>query len=51
MERFDDLREDIRGHCDRHCIYNDGGRCDMWDDISMPDDINKCDNFEYYDED
>lgn len=37
--------EDIRGLCNRHCIYNDKGRCDMFDDISMPDDIDKCNNY------
>lgn len=37
---------DIRGYCKRNCIYSDNGRCDMWDDIDMPDDVNDCDNFE-----
>lgn len=40
-----ELREDIRGHCNRPCIYQDKGRCDMWDEIVMPDDVNECDNF------
>lgn len=26
------LRENIRGICHRPCIYNDEGRCDMWDE-------------------
>lgn len=26
-------REDIRGICHRPCIYNDEGRCDMWDEV------------------
>ena len=38
--------EDLRGFCNRPCIYCDNGRCDMWDDLSMPDDVNECDNFE-----
>ena len=38
------MKEDIRGFCDRDCIYSDDGRCDMWDDIDMPEDGNKCDN-------
>lgn len=37
---------DIRGYCKRNCIYSDNGRCDMYDDIDMPDDVNDCDNFE-----
>ena len=37
--------KDIRGYCNRNCIYSDNGRCDMWDDIDMPDDVNKCDNY------
>lgn len=32
------LREDVRGICHRPCIYNDKGRCDMWDESE------KCDN-------
>lgn len=39
------IREDIRGHCNRDCIYSDNGRCDMWDDFDMPEDVNKCDNY------
>ena len=39
------MREDIRGHCKRNCIYSDNGRCDMWDDFAMPEDVNKCDNY------
>lgn len=31
------LREDIRGICHRPCIYNDKGKCDMWDELSVPD--------------
>ena len=41
----DDIREDIRGYCNRDCIYCDNGRCDMWDDFAMPEDVNKCDNY------
>ena len=37
-------REDIRGICHRPCIYNDEGRCDMWDELSVPDESEKCDN-------
>ena len=32
---------DLRGFCNRPYIY-----CDMWDDLAMPDDVDKCDNFE-----
>ena len=39
------MKEDIRGFCDRGCIYSDDGRCDIWDDIDMPEDVNKCDNY------
>ena len=38
------IREDIRGHCNRNCIYWNKGRCDMWDDLAMPKDI-ECDNY------
>ena len=38
-------REDIRGYCNRDCIYSDNGRCDMWDDFAMPEDIGNCDNY------
>lgn len=34
------LREDIRGICHRPCIYNDEG----WDELSVPDESEKCDN-------
>ena len=44
---MNDLKEDIRGHCPRiNCVYNDGGKCDMWDDFAMPEDVNKYDNFD-----
>lgn len=36
---------DIRGLCKRNCIYNDNGKCDMFDDISMPDSIDECNNY------
>lgn len=37
---------DTRGYCGRKsCIYNDCGRCDMWDDVDMPDDVMTCDNY------
>lgn len=39
------MKEDIRGHCNRNCIYSDNGRCDMWDDFAMPEEIDKCDNY------
>ena len=42
---WDDIREDIRGYCNRNCIYCDNGRCNMWDDFAMPEDVNKCDNY------
>ncbi len=45
-----DIREDIRGHCYRPCVYCDNGRCDMWDDFAMPEDVNSCSNFMYYEE-
>lgn len=36
---------DIRGLCDRrNCIYNDG-KCGMFDDISMPDSVDECNNY------
>ena len=38
-------REDIRGYCNRDCIYSDNGKCDMWDNFAMPEDVNKCDNY------
>ena len=38
----EDIREDIRGYCDRNCIFSDNGRCDMWDAFVMPEDIDKC---------
>ena len=38
------LREDIRGICHKSCLYNDNGKCDMWDEISVPDETEKCDN-------
>lgn len=46
-ERIEDqtMREDIRGYCNRDCIYCDNGRCDMWDDFAMPEDVTKCDNY------
>ena len=38
------LREDIRGIYHRSCIYNDEGKCDMQDELSVPDETEKCDN-------
>lgn len=38
------LREDLRGICHRPCIYNYEGKCDMWDELSVPDETEKCDN-------
>lgn len=40
------MGEDIRGHCNRNCLYSDKGKCNMWDDFCMPDDVNNCDNYE-----
>ena len=37
----EDIREDIRGYCDRKCIFSDNGRCDMWDSFAMPEDMDK----------
>ena len=43
---MNDLREDVRGHCSRPCVYRDkNNRCDMWDELSVPDDVSHCDNF------
>ena len=39
------MREDLRGKCNRNCVYSDNGECDMWDDCAMPDDVNKCYNY------
>lgn len=38
----------IRGNCPRtDCIYNDlAGRCDMLDDIYMPEEVENCDIYE-----
>lgn len=45
----DILKEDFRGLCYRiRCIYNDEGRCDMYDNIYIPEDVNKCDDYEEY---
>ena len=38
------LREDIRGTCHKSCIYNDKGKCDMWDELSVPGKTEKCEN-------
>ena len=38
------LREDIRGICHRPCIYNDKDRCDMWDELSVPNETEECEN-------
>ena len=38
------MREDIRGHCNKNCIYSDNGRCDMWNDFCMPENV-ECDNY------
>lgn len=38
------LREDIRGICQRHCIYNDKGKRDMWDELSVTDETEECAN-------
>lgn len=40
----DMLREDIRGICHRPCIYNDKGKCDMWDELSVPNETEECEN-------
>lgn len=39
-------REDLRGKCNRECIYCDNGRCNMFFDLLMPDDVNECNIFE-----
>ena len=39
---FETDREDIRGYCDRNCIFSDNGGCDMWDAFAMPEDTDKC---------
>lgn len=36
---------DIRGLCNRNCIYNDNGKCDMFYDISIPDNVDECNNY------
>ena len=38
-------KEDIRGYCNRNCIYCNNGRCDMWEDFAMPEDADNCDNY------
>lgn len=39
---------DIRGNCQRtDCIYNNSGRCDMLDDIYMPEEVENCDIYEH----
>lgn len=38
------IREDIRGICHRPCIYNDNDKCDMWDQLSVPDETEWCAN-------
>ena len=38
------LREDPREICNKSCIYNNNGKCDMWDELSVPDETEKCDN-------
>lgn len=38
------LREDIRGTCHKSCLYNDEGKCDMWDELYVPDETEKCEN-------
>ena len=38
-------KENIRGYCNRNCIYSDNGRCDVWDDFAIPEDVDNCDNY------
>ena len=38
------LREDLRGIYHRPYIYNDEGKCGMWDELYVPDETEKCDN-------
>lgn len=48
-EHADDegIREDIRGVCPRtDCLWNDSGKCDMWDEPDIPENVNECDNYE-----
>ena len=40
------MGEDIRGHCNRNCLYSDKSKYNMWDNFCMPDDVNNCDNYE-----
>lgn len=39
-------REDLRGKCNRECIYCDNGRCNMFFDLLMPDNVKECNIFE-----
>ena len=38
------LREDLKGICYKPCIYNDNGKCDICDELSVTDKTEKCDN-------
>ena len=37
-------REDVRGYCNRDCVYSDNDKSKIWDD-SMQEDVNKCDDY------
>ena len=45
------MRDSIRFLCQRRLYtrfrhrYNDSGRCNMWLDISMPENVENCDNY------
>lgn len=36
------LREDTIGICHRPCIYNDKDKCDICDELSVPDETEEC---------
>lgn len=43
------FEENIKGWCERRdCLYNENGRCEMWDEMMMPDDVDDCENFENF---
>lgn len=39
------IKNDIRGFCNRNCVYSYNGRCDLWENFVMPEDVNECDNY------
>lgn len=43
---IEEVNINLEDCCHRqNCIYNDNGRCNMWGDFTMPEDVNKCDNY------